>query len=58
MSNVLVWWIGAIHLAIYATVGTGWCLTWAVWKLNRLAGYHAMIVPWYIARLRARKDRP
>jgi len=57
MSNA-IWLIGAIHLFMYAAIGTAFVATWSVWKAHAHFQLIGRIVQWHVARMRwKRRER-
>lgn len=40
-------WIGIVHVAAYATVGTVFCATWAGWKMLRYFDLWRVVIAGY-----------
>lgn len=49
MSEI-VWWIGALHLAAYAIVGTIVVVTLLTVKAHMMAGVMSKIIIWHVKR--------
>jgi len=58
MSDI-IWWVGAVHIAIYAAAGTVVVGTLAFVKAHVMAKVMGRVIAWHIARARwsDRKDR-
>lgn len=58
MPADFVWWIGAVHIALYAAL----CTTGAIWfTLERVLKWTkstGVVIVWYANRIRARKKLP
>jgi hypothetical protein len=48
----LVWWFGAIHLAIYATMGVCAMAAYATWRITRYTGLLKRMIEWQVAKWR------
>lgn len=52
MSDSLIWWIGLIHVSVYAGYCSTWVLTSVIWKLHSIGRFNGRILQWHIARAR------
>lgn len=50
--TVLIWWIGALHVAVYAIAGTLFVASYLTWRIGRYGGFLTEVIRWKVARAR------